>query len=142
MSAFLCSDYHLSYIIQAGTDFRAWINLEIGWDYLASDKAQHAFECLKRENLVSVNYRYKEKSPELSKNLGFRCYVSRPIDPIQALKAIRCYEYQSCEHPTWEASLAKKICSEVYAACIAHLPGYEQAEWEINEPQKVGIKTN
>jgi hypothetical protein len=135
MSAFVCGDYHLSYITQAGLDYRAWVDLGAGHQYITSENAQHVFECLKRENLVSVNYRYRETSPELSQNLGLRCYVPH-VDAVQVLKALACYEYQTCEHPRWETSLARRICDAIRDSAIKRTPGYEDAQWEVTQPER------
>jgi hypothetical protein len=39
--------------------------------------------------------------------------------------------YQSCEHPGWEESEARKFCQQLTEGAIARLPGYEAAAWEI-----------
>jgi hypothetical protein len=50
------------------------------------------------------------------------------------LKAIDCYRYQSCEHPGWASSEAQQFCLALQALAINHLPGYDQAPWDITDP--------
>jgi len=50
--------------------------------------------------------------------------------PVQILKLISCYEYQSCEHEEWESSEAKVFCEALRHLTIYRLPGYEEAKWE------------
>lgn len=47
---------------------------------------------------------------------------------ITILKAISCYEYQSCEHDGWERSKAWWFCHSLTAALIGCLPGFDQAD--------------
>lgn len=131
MSAFICNDYHISFIVQAGIKFKAWLNFGDKYDYLTRERAQHVFEVLKRENQRSVGVRYREKD---------RDPVTRfvpaigGIEPIQVFKAIACLDYQSCETDEWENSLAYKYLRAIEKAAIRELPGYEAAKWEIPEP--------
>lgn len=133
MSAFLVSDYHISYLVEAGVRFKVWVNFGSGYDYLTSEKAQHIYEVLKRENIRSINHRYKTNGTKIR---GLRKYVTN-IDPILVLKAISCYEYQSCEHQEWETSLAFSICRAIEKAAIRELPGYENAPWGLENQKAV-----
>ena len=53
------------------------------------------------------------------------------VDPVIALKALACYEYQSCEHAEWSASEAVRFCEALRLYLIDHLRGYSDAPWEI-----------
>jgi hypothetical protein len=57
--------------------------------------------------------------------------LTREVEPVQVLKAIRCYEHQSCDHPDWKESRARRWCDDLRLAAIERLPGYEAAAWEI-----------
>lgn len=48
----------------------------------------------------------------------------------EACKAIDCFEYQSCDHPEWAQSLARRFCDRLRRALIAALAGHEEAPWE------------
>ena len=57
---------------------------------------------------------------------------TRMPSPVAVLKAISCYEYQSCEHPGWHTSEARQFCSVLRDHMISMLPGYDDAQWEID----------
>lgn len=80
-----------------------------------------------QENYRSVNHRYNERD----KAPAYRYERSTVVDPVVILKQIACYEYQTCEHPQWEASEAFKFCEGLRRMVINRLPGYEAAKWGI-----------
>lgn len=61
----------------------------------------------------------------------YRFQSRPPRKPIEILKAIDCYEYQSCEHPEWEVSEAFAFCDALRRSLIGDLPGYDEAKWGI-----------
>lgn len=87
MSAFICSDKHIATIAQY---------------FFALDPvgAQSFANSLKRENILSVNYRYKENEPITPVNM-------REVDALGAYSVhdiaglVACLDYQSCEHPEY-----------------------------------------
>jgi hypothetical protein len=101
-----------------------------------------------KENIRSVCHRYPEKDrAELSEAFsGYREAAEyadaetyrfrRLLDTLPALpallKAIDCYEYQSCEHPEWEVSSARAFCQALRKTLIQQLPGYDAAPWGID----------
>lgn len=124
VSAFVVDPKHIEYLVSAAVLYRS------------HDRGcvNEAAAMLEEENRKSVAYRYKKvrgasaavfgeggRSPRLT------CHVT----PVQTLKAVRCYEYQSCEHPGWAESEARDFCEALMHAAIHHLPGYEEAAWEI-----------
>jgi hypothetical protein len=58
------------------------------------------------------------------------------------LKAISCYEYQSCEHPGWRKSEAHAFCEALRDMAIGCLPGYDDAPWEINDAQVFNTRSH
>lgn len=100
--------------------------------------AEEIGRILLHENERSVRYRYDTMDPdELPGTIGedaasyrFRLYA-KPMNAVQTIKAVNCLEYQSCEHPDWEASLAWRICQDIKAHAVHDLPGYDKADWEI-----------
>jgi hypothetical protein len=56
----------------------------------------------------------------------------REVEPVQVLKAIKCYEHQSCDHPNWQESPSRRWCDDLRLAAIERLPGYDDAKWEID----------
>ena len=90
------------------------------------------------ENRRSVNHRYDEdeiEEPyELTRYEG--TFVAAAI-----LKAIDCYEYQSCEHPGWKGSEARSFCEALRGRMIGQLPGYDSAKWEVTASSQVMLGT-
>ena len=69
--------------------------------------------------------------PDLENDGATYRHRSVHVSPVATLKAIACYEYQSCEIETWEKSNAKAFCDALRDAMIYDLPGYDEAPWEI-----------
>lgn len=126
---------HIDFLVTAGLNFaRGSSPVRWGDDgkFLSPETASEAGSMLWVENRASVNYRYGENEP----NPEYRYERFRgKIDPVQVLKALDCLEYQSCEHPGWETSAAKRFCESLRRLAIGHLPGYEKAMWRIPEGQ-------
>jgi len=97
---------------------------EIGWMLLL-------------ENVRSVQYRYSDAGDDLPGPVS--AYWREPYawqDPgyrlsvVEALKALDCYAYQSCEHAEWEDSEAAQFAEALRRALVHALKGYEDAPWE------------
>jgi hypothetical protein len=102
---------------------------------LTTETADSVGAMLLRENHESVNFRYDEK-PKITIGDPYRFkQPMKAIEPVQVLKAIACYEYQSCEHPGWEVSEAKEFCEALRIHAINSLPGYDDAAWGIDDKQ-------
>jgi len=111
---------------------------------LDSDTLNETGRMLLTENVRSVCHRYDEPmdSTDLPGPVGFslaeatfssfHVAMHTPLlEPVAVLKAIACYEYQSCEHPDWEGSESKAFCEALRHAAINALPGYDEADWDI-----------
>lgn len=95
--------------------------------------ADRVGQMLLRENRLSVDHRYNESELEPIYHFEHWTSVTR-VDPVVILKALSCYEYQSCEHPGWETSEAKTFCDRLQSEMIRLLPGYEDAAgWSIEK---------
>lgn len=98
-------------------------------------------EMLVKENLSSIHARYPDTitnpdaTPEPIDQYWLQEYKlpngTKRLTVVQMLKALDCYEYQSCEHPEWESSVAKRFRDGIRDNLISCLPGYEKAAWEI-----------
>lgn len=56
------------------------------------------------------------------------------IKPIVMMKAVKCLEYQSCEHEGWAGSDAALACRWLLDEGIRSLPGYDNADgWSIDD---------
>ena len=81
------------------------------------------------ENMRSFAHRYNCKL-----DIPVYDYHHGPkLTPVEVLKALACYEYQTCEHPGWKGSDAYSFCSTLRHTIIGLLPGYEDAQWEVTD---------
>jgi len=128
MSAFICSDNHISAIVKWATRNNVSIWYGNPSRSLRTGDEQEIVEILYAENVKSVNYRYKGDDP----TTGCVYDPTSPIlTPVEVIKLTQSLEYQSCEHPGWETSDAKEILRTIKSEAIRRLPGYELAEWSI-----------
>jgi len=96
---------------------------------------------LVKENLSSIHARYPDTIADPKHTPGpcdqywLQPYTwtrpTRRLNAVEALKALACYEYQSCEHQEWESSAARQFCESLRHALIGCLPGYDEAEWGV-----------
>lgn len=129
MSAFMCSDRHLtvlaSYAVRHGLTGlvsrpgRADLELIV-----------EVFGTLARENMASLNARYPGDTGDAIGTVRPAAIVERP-DPLTIIKACHCYAYQSCEHGAWEGSEAHTLVQAIEAHAVRHLPGYDAAPWGL-----------
>lgn len=147
MSAYMVEPHHIAYLVAAAFDcprqpdtpFFAGKLPKRGNPRVALAKM------LEAENAKSVEYRY----PRNGKVALTRWKVDAlqasnwnallHFDPIQIVKAVHCYQYQACEHPDWQTSVAKEITDWILDNAIRALPGYEQAYWGAPEPLKLVV---
>ncbi|CAB4169284.1 hypothetical protein UFOVP1516_45 [uncultured Caudovirales phage] len=101
---------------------------------------------LMKQNLASVNYRYKEQQqwePNFEmwlkedgnydewKLIDYCLNLLRNYSTIQKIKAAHHYSYQACDSLDWKDSHAKKLVDSVIDKMIHELDGYDEAEWGI-----------
>lgn len=146
MSAWIVSAHHIDALAGAATRPNAFGHLRYRYN-------GHARECrdpdaigriLLAECVKSVQHRYPDDSDVELPGSAARpdTYWYRTPDshaPVVLLKAIDCYEYQSCEHPDWEKSEAHAICDALRDRLIGQLPGYDEAPWGIEEREPAPI---
>ena len=150
MSAWIVSGAHIDLLITAGLDMpkRNFVGDSLRWygahnGELSPGNADVIGGKLWAENYASVNDRYADEAeeplpgPEDFEGTDTLTYVFERIpgklDPVVVLKAVRCYEYQSCEHDGWGASEAKLIVESLTSACVDALPGYNEAPWGFGD---------
>lgn len=125
MSAFVVPDEHVNALADAV------VRLDVRLGDVPKNRTDVG-RLLMAQNVKSVNYRYEEETAEGS---GYK-YLSpkRRYSPVELLKAIDCYEYQSCEDPGWETSEAYAICQNLRKALCSRLNGYDVARaWPITD---------
>lgn len=141
MSANMVGEIHIDALITAGLQVQRWAGeSEMYWYHPGADghMKQHRLNdgtasavgaMLLAENQRSVNYRYSEDE-------AAPAYTYRPMpgeaNPVDILKAIQGFEYQSCETPDWYESVAHSFCQALRHRMISRLPGYrDSGAWEI-----------
>jgi hypothetical protein len=142
MSAWIVSKKHIDYMVTAALtcERKRGYGPDYGGQRVHLGNADEVGAGLLAENIESVAYRYDSRDlndlPGPIKQTRPEQYRYRPqppgIDVVTAIKAIHCYEYQSCEHPGWDTSAAKAFCEELKGGLICCLPGYEDAPWGID----------
>ena len=139
MSAFIQSKAHIDALIRLALDGPA--HPGVRWDprwyfyhdgtayYVTPETADMLGGALVAENYASVNYRYSENdAPEAY------TYArgSRALTLVEGFKALDGYEYQACEHPGWETSLAHTFVNALRSNLWRVLPGYDGADgWAL-----------
>jgi hypothetical protein len=146
MSAFQVSPNHIGAILRwylfdgcRMDDPRSWRSKHRA----DRDDAQEMAVCLALECYRSVSYRYSEFPTDLPGPIAFRnrpvvvnvrnLGVYRKLTAVECIKAVHCLEYQSCEHPEWNDSEARKLCQQIIDTAIRYLPGYDDAPWDIDD---------
>jgi hypothetical protein len=135
MSAWLCSDKHLS--VLACYAVKHNLDLLGECDDPLRVREERAFRKLKRENVASLDARYPGDKGDAGPEETWRLDDSARHDAVFGLsmvtiiKLCHCYAYQACEHKGWATSLAKKLVDAIEAHAIRRLPGYDKAPWGI-----------
>lgn len=124
MSAFMCSDHHLSVLAHYAVRHRC-----LPSHVPAVSTAQDVLEILHTANEASLRGRYPHlPHEEVTPELCVKAFTER-YTPVAMIKACHCYAYQCCEVRSWFDSTAKQITDLIKEHAIQRLPGYEQAPW-------------
>ncbi len=149
MSAFVVDKVHIDAMIQKGLH-RQFINHgALRWmprfdvwgahsNELTRETQNAVGQMLVDECVKSVSYRYPGSNGDLPgpcKQYWKEPYRFKPMcnapSPIQTIKLIECYEYQTCEHPDWKTSQARSFCAALKEDMISRIEGYDEAKWEF-----------
>jgi len=130
MSAFIVDKEHILYLVEAASQYNTYFQTKSGNRMRNLSSQVEVANLLWKENVLSVNSRYDEKSDvsEITSK-DFRVVRWNSFSPVQVIKAVKCYEYQSCEHDGWVDSKSKVFCEALKDDAINELEGYEKAEW-------------
>lgn len=142
MSAFIVSHDHIDAIVTwaACNGVSVW-DAASGRRHDVKGNEQAIGLCLLYENYRSVAYRYGESlDQDYLDRYRWRVFTA-PLSAVQALKAVDCLVYQSCEHDEWDASMAYRILTEIRHAAWRKVPGYESADYCIKRDQAVDSGT-
>lgn len=159
MSAYILGDDTIDLLVTAGVrgvglDARLGVFHEGDWRIWSRyEDTDSLGSLLKTANYESVNYRYQETTPCEAYHYngdGIVPYLGASVISWgQVLQAVRCYEYQSCEAPTWDSSLAKAVCDAIRRKVCGIIADEAGAEWdwrrehaeEIMNTIKEGLKS-
>lgn len=139
MSAYVVAQAHIDYLVLAAVELtrpHRGYGIRYGGDRVTDDTADEIGAALLAANIASVNERYptaRELPGSLPAPATYRFDPTGlpRLDPVQLLKALDCYEFQSCEPANWRNSEARQFCERLRMAAICELPGYDEATWEI-----------
>lgn len=139
MSAFLLSCRHLNAMLNGAVER----DLPLHWRHEGKSKSvgnsqNELGQMLLDENIRSVQARYSRDyrsqlpgwRPEHDEPFQWDCCGYNP-SPLELLKLVLCYEYQTCEHSAWPDSEAKAFCTALLRVTISRLPGYDEARWYL-----------
>lgn len=141
MSAFVVGTDHIDYLVHAAQTYGRQ-TFRFNGQIVNSSTADEVGAMLLAENIMSVRHRYPDCEYDqlpgtvpTQHAIGYRYRFPRVrLNAVQVLKALNCYEYQSCEHPGWNDSAAKRFCEVLTSYAIGELPGYDEAKWEVENP--------
>jgi hypothetical protein len=143
MSAWIVSAHHIDALAEAATRPNSFGVLRYRYKGRIRECSSPTTvgRILLRECVESVRYRYSDDTDETLPGSSARpeTYYYRPpaeFPPIVLLKAVDCYEYQSCEHPGWRKSEAFAICNALRDRLLVKLPGYDAAPWGIEDEER------
>ena len=154
MSAFVVGKSHIDFLVTYADLHRRsmWENI-LDRLVVRKDKADDLLSdldligrALWSANIASVRYRYpNERADELPGPVGvafaaagyrYRAHrLAFGCQPDVLLKALSCFEYQSCERPDWNGSDEHQFCVHLRDAAISALPGYAEAPWQVPEAE-------
>lgn len=136
MSAYVVSDYHINALVTWAATRHGNDRVTYYWEGRSRDVRENPkriASVLYAENVRSVNARYNECDTPSFRYRPIALGYAK-LTPVQVLKACNCYEYQACETDDWEQSEACAIINGIREEAVSALPGYEEAEWELNQP--------
>lgn len=107
MSCWLVEKAHIDVLVNALAQFGTVDPTSTAADYRAMGQE------LWRENNRSVNFRYNERTHHPKYELAT---AEAPLHPVAVLKAIGCYDYQSCERRDWPRSRANALVTKLHDA--------------------------
>ena len=137
MSAWMCSQNHISYLIAGG------LRLDVDYPPMGDGTTLTLNDIqsdMTAENVLSLHARYEERAAWLYKDNPANPVFIRPdreMDEVTLYKQACCYEYQACEHNDYEDSRAAAfiglITQELNRRGISgDSPGYDNAPWGID----------
>ncbi|MGP9587241.1 hypothetical protein ACT3TB_16450 [Micrococcaceae sp. AOP34-BR2-30] len=141
MSAYMVHEQHINVMVWAAVELAspAWTGPV--FRYADSQGGLHTISRLDTESLTRTGQMLVDANADSMAsrygefNHGYQYQHRHPHrqdwTAIDVLKAISCYEDQSCETGTFSTSEAGSFCQALSRGLIARLPGMDSAPWEI-----------
>ena len=143
MSAFMQSDRHISYVIEAAHWPFGYDSQRYTFDgelrYICG-REEEVGQILKDQNVRSVDYRYRNNPdagaggelPPFVRHTRSSLERTENFDTVALLLAIDGYIHQAEETPDWKETEAFAICNALRERMIRRLPGYSGGRtWSI-----------
>jgi hypothetical protein len=137
MSAYLVGPEHINVLLWAAHQgfHRPLGNLTWTFDnpirvhQLTDANLDEVGQMLVDANNASVNHRYGESLEPYEYRYTRPLHTSWSV--VEVLKALQCYEYQSCEPKNWQGTEAYAFCRQLQDMLVQALPGYDRGPWGI-----------
>jgi hypothetical protein len=138
MSAFSVSNTHINTILSWARhhvkEIRIYSNNPTSsnrFDLTISEQFTRCGQLLRDANNDSLEclYGHGERDDYFPQHIREAAFVS----PVVILKALDCFNYQSCEPKDYEDSLCCKVINLIRSYAISALTGYNDAPWAIND---------
>lgn len=126
MSAFIVTDNTINAILGFADEYTM--------RKFYADSMDELGQILVDQNYRSVNYRYGEDAPPA--NFTYRRYT---VPAIAAAQYLSCYEYQACETPDWERTIAFRLCADLRRNICDRLVSESGAKHVWEAPEKVDM---
>ena len=145
MSAFIVKRELISYLLDAAMTLGNYGDNTFHyfhqnqWQKLTSDNATEVGQKLWDACITNVSQLYPNTElPELPGTTEETfVYTHEPkvrqVDPVQVLKSVQHYTYQSDNTSDWDESEAASFVSALTTMAIMKLPGYDTAVWGVPE---------
>lgn len=134
MSAFMCTDEHISAIIEYGSLMGCAMYDCDGASMEFKGNEKYLAQILKTANIESLNERYNEDTDFEEVRYIQRAsseWADFPYDAVQMMKLCDCFNYQACEVEKYESTPAFRIVETVKGWACRRVDGWEQAQWTI-----------
>lgn len=134
MSAFMCSEAHLSLLVQAAVTPKriggALTYRHKGVTHICKGREAAVLAMLVRANVASLLTRYENRHPHMIEGVDDYRYTPRAMPPAVAIiKLADCFDYQACEVDNYEDTEAHAFTTALVRFLSDQLPGYDDAPW-------------
>lgn len=130
MSAWVCTNAHVDYIIAATVSFDRRRELPMS--------PTEAGRLLLQENVRSVLHRYGPDALSADEVAAYARQIEQytfsdvaTLTPVAALKLLASWQYQTCETPDFKETSAWGLAEKIRSLLVAALPGYDTAPWSL-----------